>query len=269
MSTLKQIKDRISSINKIAKITEAMEVVSIFRLKKVEKQAQSQREYFADLKEMVARAAGSINYVPHPFFSLWESRKPLVVCFGSDKGLCGGFNVFVVKGLTSFKEEHRAKIIACGRRLATLKRIFSEDMVGFHELSGLDLDALSQEIFSGVKQGHYDSLFIIYNKFRHSIMGSAAVTQLIPLAEKKEKDRDFIFEADDLWDDLFLRYIKHALSSAMLESQAAEEFTRILTMRHAKDNAGDLKKKVNLTFHKLRQNLITRELADLSVILRN
>ncbi len=269
MSNLKQIKDRISSINKIAKITEAMEVVSIFRLRKIEKQARDQKEYFANLKEMVARAAGSINYVPHPFFSLRKSLKTLVVCFGSDKGLCGGFNLFLVKSLTSFKEEHRAKIIACGRRLAALKRLFAQDVVGFHELSGLDLTALSRDIFSDLKQGHYDSLFIIYNQFRRSIMGSAAVMQLIPLAEKKEEDRDFIFEADNLWDDIFLSYIKHALSSAMLASQAAEEFTRILTMRHAKDNAVDLKKKVNLTFHKLRQNLITRELADLSVILRN
>ena len=106
MSGLKLIKDRISSINKIAKITQAMEVVSIFRLKKIEKKAQSYREYFKALKEMAERAAGYINYVPHKFFSLRQSHKPLVVCVGSDKGLCGGFNLFVLKSLTSFKEEN-------------------------------------------------------------------------------------------------------------------------------------------------------------------
>jgi F-type H+-transporting ATPase subunit gamma len=269
MSSLKPIKDRISSIDKIAKITQAMEVVSIFRLRKVEKKTQAYKEYFAAFKEMVERAAGYINYAAHKFFSLRRSDKPLVVCLGSDKGLCGGFNLFVLKSLISFKEKNRAKIIVCGRRLAGIKRMFAQDVVGFYELSGLDLNALAQGIFSDLMQGRYDSLFIIYNRFRHSIVGGATLLQLVPLAKKKEQDRDFILEASDLWEDLFFRYIEQALSSVILESQAAEEFTRVLTMRQAKDNAGDLRKKVNLQFHKLRQNLITRELADISGILRN
>jgi F-type H+-transporting ATPase subunit gamma len=230
MSSLKQIKDRISSIDKIVKITQAMEVVSLFRLKRIEKKAGLRQDYFSNLKSMVQGLLCGVNHLPHEFFALKEVRNPLVLCIGSDKGLCGGFNLFVLNELTSFRKKHDLKVIACGKRLGAVKRLFAAELLEFKDIQGLDRRELAGSIFSALKKGKFDSLFV--------------------------------------WDSFFSTYIKEALEFAFMESACAEEFTRVLTMKKAKENAGELKDKVYLDFHKLRQSMITRELADLSAALR-
>lgn len=267
MSTLKQIKDRISSIEKIIKITQAMEVVSLFRLKKIEKKTQSRKDYFAQFKKIVADLYAYVNYVPHSFFALKKIQKPLVLCIGSDKGLCGGFNLFVIKQLAEFKRNYDAKIVVSGRRLHILKNLYASDILEFNDLEKTDIKHLAEFIFSQLKEKKFDSFFIIHNQFRMNLLGKAQSLQVLPLKAERKKDLDFIWEAENLWDDFFSSYIKEALESSFLESRASEEFTRVFTMKQAKDNARDLKEKIYLDFHKLRQRLITRELTNLSSML--
>ena len=99
-------------------------------------------------------------------------------------------------------------------------------------------------------------------------LGKASRLKVLPLEEAEKKDLDFLFEGQNLWDDFFSTYIKEAIEFCFMESACAEEFTRVFTMKQAKENARELKDKVNLDFHKLRQSIITRELADLAVTLR-
>jgi F-type H+-transporting ATPase subunit gamma len=268
MSSLKQIKDRISSIDKIVKITQAMEVVSLFRLKRIEKKAGLRQDYFSNLKGMVQGLLAGVNHLPHEFFALKKAENPLVLCIGSDKGLCGGFNLFVLNELASFRKRQDFKVIACGKRLGAAKRLFAAELLEFKDIQGLDRKELGAYVFSCLKKKEFDSFFIIYNQFKKNVLGRAARLQLLPLGQEKVKDKDFIFEGSSLWDSFFSTYIKEALEFAFMESACSEEFTRVLTMKKAKENAGELKDKVYLDFHKLRQSMITRELADITAALR-
>ena len=101
MSSLKQVKDRISSIDKIVKITQAMEVVSMVRLRRIEKSALSHMQYFAAFQAALDEIGLRLNHAPHTFFTFARPKKPLVLCIGSDKGLCGGFNLFVTNELAA------------------------------------------------------------------------------------------------------------------------------------------------------------------------
>jgi F-type H+-transporting ATPase subunit gamma len=269
MSGQKQIiKRRIFSIDKIVKITQAMEVVSLFRLKKIEKEVFKRKEYFEIIKKFIDDISWYINYQPHKFFSLRKEVKPLILCIGSDKGLCGGFNLFVINKVLEFKKEKKeAKLLVFGKRLAPLKRYFFDDILEFKEHQEADFIKIAEFVFGELKKENFDSFFIIFNFFKLNILGKAGILKVFPLEEKKGKDIDFILEAD-LWEDLFFTYLKEAILFSFLESQASEEFMRIFTMKQAKENAKELKDKVYLQFHKLRQSMITKELTDLTTMLR-
>jgi len=269
MSGQKQIiKRRIASIDKIVKITQAMEVVSLFRLKKVEKEFFKRKEYFEVIRGIVDDISWYLNYHPHKLFSLRTSNKPLLLCIGSDKGLCGGFNLFVINKVLEFKKEKKeAKLLVFGKKLVPLKRYFFDDILEFKEHQEADFIKIAEFVFGELKKENFDSFFIIFNFFRLNILGRAGVLKVFPLEERKGKDIDFILEGN-VWEDLFFTYLKETILFSFLESQASEEFMRIFTMKQAKENAKELKNKVYLQFHKLRQATITKELTDLTTMLR-
>ena len=269
MSALKQVlKRRITSIEKIIKITEAMEVVSLFRLKKAERNIDIRHSRFEVINNMVEDLSKHLNYAPHEFFSLKESKKPLLICIGSDKGLCGGFNLFIINRALEFKKEKDAKVIIYGRRLHPLKRHFGEDVLEFNSYSDYEAEELAKKVFEGLKNKEFDGLYVIYNQFKLNILGKPQTLKVLPLDKKEKEDRDFIWEGENIWDDFFFTYIKEAIETFFLDSQAAEEFMRVFTMKQAKDNAQDLNKRIGLEFHKLRQSMITKELTDLCAALR-
>ncbi|UCC95198.1 MAG: F0F1 ATP synthase subunit gamma [Candidatus Omnitrophota bacterium] len=268
MSNVKQLlKHRITSIDKIVKITQAMEVVSLFRLKRIEKQAAKRKDYFAALHQVAGDLWRSVNYAPHKFFTLRTTQNPLLLCIGSDKGLCGGFNLFVLQSTLELIKIMQGRVLAYGRRLAALKRHLSQDSVEVKGHDQYDAEKLAQVVFEGLKENTFDGFFIIFNQFKSNIIAKPRVLKVFPLEETTGDTRDFLWEGENLWNDFFFAYIKGAIEASFLESAASEEFMRVFTMKQAKDNALELKENINLKFHKVRQSMITRELTDLCSML--
>lgn len=270
MGNLRQLKKRIGSIEKIVKITQAMEVVSLFRLKRVEKQLPCKEDFFLSLQTMLNSIVTSLNYQAHPFFCLRKAENPLVLCLGSDKGLCGGFNVSLVAKVKEYAQSNRrAKFIVYGRRLQGVKRILTnEEMVSFDDFKNLDVNDLVQRLNNYLlEEKVYDGVVFIYNQMKKSLVGGATIKQILPFDLKREKDCDFSWEGKNIFSEVFSLYLKEAIETAMLESKAAEEFTRVFTMKQAKENAQDLQEKLNIGFHRLRQAVITRELTDVAALL--
>ena len=275
MSTQKEIKERIETIRKIAKITNALEVISLTRLRRIEKKVESAANYLKLQEQIIQALRKGLNFSPHAFFSLPDTQKPYVLCIGSDKGLCGGFNTFVIQEAQKLRSDFpSAKVILAGKKMHLLLKLFKqENVLRADDYANFDVSQASEEILKALADKSADGFFIIYNQFRLNLTGKASRKQIfpLPLPEDKKQDKDYIFEGERgrIFDAFFRDYIKEVINSAWKESKAAEEFTRLVTMKQATDNAREVEKKIYLEFHKLRQAKITEELNEISALLRN
>jgi len=276
MAKLRNVKSRISSVEKIKKITGALEVVALTRLKRLETATMGARFYFDKIQQMLCDISKHVNFTRHPLFDKQKQAEAVaVICITSDKGLCGDFNNNVFNKFSQFLKEHpeKKKLIAIGRK--GLERFSkSKDLEIVKEITGASKEDLKNKIDEVAKfliesylNGQIKELHILFNKFKLHLLGEAKSLKLLPVEFTKEDNvvRDYIYEPDRLeaFDRLLREFISNQIHQAVLESKSAEEMARMIAMKNATESADEMIEGLTLVYHKERQRMITSELLDI------
>lgn len=277
MPTLRQIKDRISAVEKIKKIADAMEIVSMTKLRRIEGRTIKARDYFNEIRNLLFSIGKSLSFEAHPALALHKDIKTCgLIVLSSDRGLCGNFNSNIFKRYYKFLSDNTGKkivVVSIGKKgTAFFKKrrevkLLKEVPSSLKENPLKDASEISTTLLDMYTRMEIDELYMIYNQFKLQFLGSAFCERLFPLKVNTEgiKVKDYIFEPSpfSVMDNLVREYIANQIEHAILESNSAEEMARMLAMKQAKDNAQDLIGDLGLIYHKTRQAQITNELMDI------
>ncbi len=291
MASLRDIRRHISSVKSIKQITYAMKMVAVARIKKAQNKILNSRPFANKMEEAIKSLymeMGEEDFKHSPFFKLFEkhdkSNISVLVVVTSDKGLCGSFNVNVLKRAVVWLKENKnreIKVIAVGKkgrdffhRLKGLNLSVAYELVGIFPKAGYAHAKLLADNIFKLYENEADSVTIIYNRFKSMMAQEIICNKFLPLkrhfmgihnesAENRFNDFDFEPAKDLLLSSLLPRYIKAQIYKILLESQAAELAARMNAMEAASGNASDIIENLTLKLNKTRQAMITTELNEI------
>ena len=294
MANLKDLRVRIASVKSTQKITAAMKMVAASKLKRAQEQAEAARPYAERMERMLGSLATSIGGTagaPRLLAGTGEDNTHLVVAVTSDRGLCGGFNSQVVRGVRARVNELKAagkevKILCLGRKGRDgLKRDFESDIIDAveglarREVRFIDADDIGARLANMFDDGTFDTCTLLYNRFKSAISQEFTAQQLIPFPVSAIDDGDgddggsrdgalaaiYEFEPDEevILRDLLPRNLGVQIYRAMLESYAGEQGARMAAMDSATRNAGDMIERLELNYNRTRQAIITTEMIEI------
>ena len=279
MAGAKEIRTQISSIKGTQKITSAMEMVAASKMRKAQERRETSRPYAERIRQVVGHVAHANAEYKHTFMTEREVKRVGFIIVSTDRGLCGGLNINLFKktieSMTQWKERN-AEIDLC---------LIGSKAVGFFRSYGGNVVAATTHIgdspniadlIGGVKvmldkyeNGEIDRLYVVHNRFVNTMTQSPEVLQLLPLVpdedESLKRPWDYIYEPDakQLLDGLLVRYIESQVFQAVVENNACEQAARMIAMKNATDNAGNLIDELQLVYNKARQAAITQELSEI------
>lgn len=285
MANLKEIRTRISSVTATKQITSAMKMVSAAKLRKAQDAIIRMRPYASNLREIQKSLAESVQSDSSNIYGkIRPVKRALLIVITSNKGLCGAFNLNVVKTTIQLAEDDYAElktdekldIITVGRKGYELLRSKGytinhnySDML--ENLSFVSVSKLSSAIMEDFTLGKYDEVKLIYNQFRNAAVQELVVEQFLPVQKPKPENNidkthfDFIFEPSQeyLVRELITKSLKTQFYKAFLDSTASEYGARMTAMHKATDNATELIKQLQLEYNKARQAAITKEILEI------
>jgi len=281
MAVLKDIKRKITAVQKTRQITKAMNMVATSKLKAAQLRMENFRPYARKFMEVLSSLALRVDPATHPLLAEREPRRTWVMCMTSDRGLCGGFNTNLIKATERFirektREGKEVALIPVGRKGRDYFRkkahIIHEhsDVLGRFDITlGI---RISNDIIPPFMAEKYDELYLFYNEFINVSVQRPAMVRLFPLSslgreEDVDPDRkiDYLYEPSDeaLLEKLLPMYIHVLIYRALLETSAGENGARMTAMDNATRNCDDLVDSLTLKFNKTRQAAITAELMDI------
>lgn len=281
MAGAKEIRTKISSINKTRKITRAMEMVAASKMRKTQERMRASKPYATKIYDVVKHIARANSEYRHPFMSQREIKRIGVIVVSSDRGLCGGLNANLfretIRTIRCWKEEGKEVDIAViGRKgQAFFKRVGGHVLGSVENLgdepSLNDLIGVVKVMLDAYYQGTIDAVHIVYNEFVNTMTQKPTVKQMLPLPTSEEDGKtmghhwDYIYEPDakELLDELLERYIELQVYQGVVENVACEQAAKMIAMKNATENAGELIKEFQLAYNKARQAAITQELAEI------
>lgn len=280
MSGSKEIRTQIKSIKNTQKITSAMEMVAASKMRKAQDRMRAARPYADKIRNVISHMAFAHPEYEHPYMLEREVRRVGYIIISSDRGLCGGLNSNLFRKVITHMGELdqqgiEVDICTIGQKA---KAFFKRLKGGLKaEVSHLGDTPKIEELLGTVKvmldayeNGEIDQLFLVYNEFVNTMTQGPNVEQLIPLkANKEESDMDhywdYLYEPDsrEVIDTLMMRYIESLVYQGVVENIACEQAARMVAMKSASDNAGDLINDLQLVYNKARQAAITQELSEI------
>ena len=288
MPSLKDLKNRISSVQSTRKITSAMKMVAASKLRRAQEQAEAGRPYAERMGRMLASLAANVQDSgngPKLMTGTGADQVHLLIIISSDRGLCGAFNGSIVREsrrqiLRLQSEGKTVKLLTVGRKARDqLRREFGSlivetyEDVGRRKLSFADADMVAQKVLSLFDAGEFDVCSVIFNKFKSAISQIVTVQQLIPFAVEAQVEEAvsdelkpvYEFEPDEeqILAELLPRNLSIQVYRALLESAASEQGARMTAMDNATRNAGDMINKLTITYNRTRQAYITKELIEI------
>ncbi|WP_298624177.1 F0F1 ATP synthase subunit gamma [uncultured Legionella sp.] len=281
MAGAKEIRTKISSINKTRKITRAMEMVAASKMRKTQDRMRASKPYANKIYDVVKHIARANSEYRHPFISEREIKRVGVIVVTTDRGLCGGLNANLlretIRTMRTWKEQGKEVDVAViGRKgKAFFKRVGGNILGSIDHLGDTpsinDFIGIVKVMIDSYYNGTIDALHIVYNEFVNTMTQKPLVKQLLPLPKSEDDSNnmghhwDYIYEPDakDLLDDLLERYIELQVYQGVVENIACEQAAKMIAMKNATDNAGDLIKEFQLAYNKARQAAITQELAEI------
>ena len=283
MPSLKEVKNRITSVVSTQQITKAMRMVAASKLRRSQEKMHQIRPYAGKLTTIVSNLTASIgNDSDNNWYaSTRAENKILVIPITSDRGLCGAFNSTVLKATVKLIQERYATqfnkgnvtILPLGKRSMEYftKRKFScEDSYWgiFGQMTFENISKAGDHIIDTFKKGGYDKVEIVYNEFKNVATQVLKIEQFLPLtveASSVSHAPDYIFEpnAEELLAGLIPQLLNVQLYRAVLESNAAEHSARMTAMDKASENAGELLKELKLIYNRSRQAAITKEILEI------
>ena len=286
MPSLKDLKNRIVSVQSTRKITSAMKMVAASKLRRAQEQAEAARPYAERMGRMLSSLAANVQgggEGPKLMTGTGADQVQLLVVITSDRGLCGAFNSSVVREarrtiLRLQSEGKTVKLLTVGRKgRDQLRRDFaslivqSYEDVGRRRLSFADADMVTKKLLEMYDAGEYDVASVLFNKFKSAIAQEVTLQQAIPFAVEAKTEEStelkplYEFEPDEeqILADLLPRNLAIQIYRALLESAASEQGARMTAMDNATRNAGDMINKLTITYNRTRQAYITKELIEI------
>jgi F-type H+-transporting ATPase subunit gamma len=280
MASGKEIRTKIVSVKNTQKITRAMEMVAASKMRRAQERMEHSRPYANKIHQVINHLAYAHSEYKHAYMETREVKRVGVIIVSSDRGLCGGLNTNLFKTTVSSMKEWNDQgfeidVCTIGNKAAGFFRRLKTNIIG--QASDLGDRPKLEDIIGTVKvmldkynEGKIDKLFIIYNKFINTMTQKQTVEQIIPITPAEKDDTlthhwDYIYEptATEVLDGLLIRYIESLVYQAIVENIACEQSARMVAMKSASDNAGDLIDELQLAYNKARQAAITQELSEI------
>jgi len=287
MPSLKDLKNRIGSVKSTRKITSAMKMVAASKLRRAQDNAEAARPYALRMSRMLASLCHNLilsDSTPKLLAGTGKSDVVLLLVVTSDRGLCGGFNGFVVREARRLirqleGEGKQVKLLCVGRKGRDLLRrdhaakiLQVSEEIGRKNIGFADADRITQKMMELFEAGEFDICRVVFNRFKSAIAQIVTVKQLVPVevgvteaANANEPEAIYEFEPDE--EKILASLLPHNLAMqiyvAMLESAAGEQGARMTAMDNATRNAGDMINKLTLNYNRSRQAYITKELIEI------
>ena len=280
MASGKEIRTQIKSIQNTQKITKAREMVAASKMRKAQDRMRANRPYAQKMRSVVGHVASANVEYHHPYLMDRPDVKRIgYIIVSSDRGLCGGLNTNAFKAaIGSMRQwsEQGAEIdvVTIGKKAAQFFGRMNANIIG--KVADLGDSPELAELVGSVRimldaydEGRIDRLFVVENEFVNTMTQSPSVTQLLPAAPdedaKLQHHWDYIYEPDakEVIDHLMVRYIESLVYQAVVENVACEMSARMIAMKSASDNAGELIGELQLVYNKARQAAITQEISEI------
>jgi len=282
MAAGKEIRGKIKSVENTKKITKAMEMVAASKMRKAQDRMRAARPYSDKIRNIASNLAQANSEYTHPFLVKQDQAKTVgIVVVTTDKGLCGGLNTNALRLVTSKLRELegqgiKTEAVAIGNKgFGFLNRIGAR--VAAHAVQLGDTPHLEKLIgpvkvlLDAYQAGKLDAVYLVYTKFINTMKQEPVLEQLLPLtAEKMQADQgshswDYLYEPDasTVIDELLVRYVEALIYQAVTENMASEQSARMVAMKAASDNAGNVIAELKLVYNKTRQAAITKELSEI------
>ncbi|HEY8906546.1 MAG TPA: F0F1 ATP synthase subunit gamma [Rhodoferax sp.] len=289
MATGKEIRGKIKNFESTKKITKAMEMISVSKMRKAQERMRAARPYTEKVRNIAAHLGQANPEYVHPFMKANNAKVVGMIVVTTDKGLCGGLNTNVLRGVTNKLREVQTagmttQAVAIGNKgFGFLNRIGAKVVAHVTQLGDRPhLERLIgpvKVLLDAYAKGEVRAVYLSYTRFINTMKQEVVMEQLLPLStvQMNEETRaseaitgskhawDYIYEPDAqaVIDDLIVRYVEALVFQAVAENMASEHAARMVAMKAATDNAGNVIGELKLVYNKTRQAAITKELSEI------
>ena len=281
MAAGKEIRGKIKSVENTKKITKAMEMVAASKMRKAQDRMRHARPYSDKVRNIAANLGKANPEYKHPFIKTNTAKAAGFIVVTTDKGLCGGMNTNVLRMVTGKLRELQGQgndslAVAIGNKgLGFLNRVGAKVVSHVTHMGDTPhLDKLIgpvKVLLDAYAEGKVNAVYLCYTKFINTMKQEPVIEQLLPLtSESLKADEgahawDYIYEPDAraVIDELLLRYVEGLVYQAVAENMASEQSARMVAMKAATDNAGNVIAELKLVYNKTRQAAITKELSEI------
>ena len=281
MAVGKEIRNKIKSVENTKKITKAMEMVAASKMRKAQDRMLAARPYAEKVRNITANLAKANPEYVHPFMLPSPGGKKVgFIVVSTDKGLCGGLNTNVLRAVTNKLKELdgqgiKADVVSIGNKATGFFNRIGANVVA--QVVGMGDTPHMEKLIGPVKvlldaytAGELSAVYLCYTRFINTMKQEPQVQQLLPLgadefAGETTHSWEYIYEPDAklVIDELMTRYVEALVYQAVAENMASEQSARMVAMKAATDNAGNVIKELKLVYNKTRQAAITTELSEI------
>ena len=283
MPSLKEIRNRITSVGSTMQITSAMKMVSAAKLKRAQDAITQMRPYAEKLKEILGNLSATLDLSENAFSEVRENKNILIVGITSNRGLCGGFNNNIIKRVNYLvNEEYKTsevKVLCLGKKIKDVYKktphyFINETLTEVEDIfSNLTFEnngIIANELMHLFMNKSFDKVVIVYNQFVNAATQDVRTEQFLPILSTVNENNNsntgnYIFEPskEEIVSDLIPKSLKIQLFKGLLDSNAAEHGARMTAMHKATDNAKELQRNLKLSYNKARQAAITNEILEI------
>lgn len=284
MASLKEIRAKVASIKSTQKITRAMQMVAASKMRPAQERMQLGRPYADSMRRVVSHLVKASPDYKHPYLVPRAVNRVGYIVVSSDRGLAGGLNINLFKKLMQHVKQQNSQSVetrfaVIGQKGVSFFKTFGGTVIAAeaHYGDNPSFEQLSvpvQVMLDAYNRGEIDEIYMVYNEFVNAMTQNPSVQRLVPIAAEslvdetmanREHSWDYIYEptTKELLDGLMGRYVESIVYQGVVENIASEQSARMVAMKAATDNAGNLINELQLVYNKLRQAAITREISEI------
>lgn len=276
MAVGKEIRSKIASIKNTQKITRAMEMVAASKMRKTKDRMQATRPYSKKISQIINHLVQANPEYKHPFMIERDVKRVGLIVISSDRGLCGGLNANLFRRVLNEMQQWKSAgievdICTIGGKAANFTCMIGANLIGQVSKLGdtphqTDIIGVIKIMLDAFNDGTIDQLLVISNEFVNTMTQRPNMVKLLPVCAGASKGHwDYLYEpgAQTVLDHLLTRYVESMVYQGLVENNACEQAARMVAMKSASDNAGNIIKELQLVYNKARQAAITQEISEI------
>ncbi len=278
MATLQEIRRRISSVRSTQQITKAMKMVSAAKLRRAQENILATRPYARKMQGVLQKLVARAEMSQHPLLLKRDGDSALIIMVTADRGLCGAFNSNLIRyteNEINSRQDEAVRLMTVGRKGAEYfsrrnYAIFSKKINFFNQLNFSDAREIVDQVVDVFLSGEFDRIEVIYNEFKSALHQNIVRERILPFAPdepttEETSQMDYLYEPsrEEILTALIPKYLNIQMWKVLLESNAAEQGARMTAMENATENAEELIGSLSLTYNRVRQAAITKEISEI------